>query len=242
MTTRAGGVSAPPYDTLNLALHVGDDPDRVARNRARAAGAFGVEPTSLVFARQVHQSVATVVVAADAGRGLGSDDDAVPGTDILVTTTDAVTLVVMVADCLPMALVDPGAGVLAVVHAGWRGTAAGAVASALEAMAALGARPTRTAAYLGPAVSPARYQVTAEVRDALASAVPDRLDPSVARPDGPAHWRVDLVAANRQQLLLRGVPAAAITECGATTADGAFFSDRAERPCGRQGLLARLLP
>jgi hypothetical protein len=241
VTTRLGGVSAPPYDTLNLGMHVGDQHDDVVVNRGRAARAFGVEPATLVFARQVHGTTATFVGPADAGRGLHSERDAVPGTDILVTTTSSVTLAVMVADCVPLALVDPTAGVLAVAHAGWRGVAAGAVAQALAAMTSRGARPDRVAAYLGPAVSPERYQVSDEVYGALAGAVTGELCPSVARPDGPGHWRIDLVAASRRQLLEGGVPAERITECPATTADNAFFSDRAQRPCGRQALLARLL-
>ncbi len=73
------------------------------------------------------------------------------------------------------------------------------------------------------------------------AARPDALDPGVTRPDGPGHWLVDLVAANRQQLLRSGLTPAHIAHCGLTTADEDFFSDRAERPCGRFGLLARLL-
>jgi copper oxidase (laccase) domain-containing protein len=98
-------------------------------------------------------------------------------------------------------------------------------------------------AYLGPAVAPGRYQVTDAVREALAGAVgADDLDPEVARPDGPGHWRVDLVAANAQQLRRAGVPTASITRAPVDTADPALFSDRAARPCGRFALFARLLP
>ncbi len=83
--------------------------------------------------------------------------------------------------------------------------------------------------------------MTDEVRRALEEAVgPAPLDPAVARPDGPGHWLVDLVAANRQQLLLGEVPAGQIVDCGVRTADERFFSDRAARPCGRFALLARL--
>lgn len=242
VTTRHGGVSRPPYDTLNLGLHVGDRPADVAANRARAAAAFGVDPASLVFARQVHGAVAAVVGAADAGRGVGADDDAVQDTDILVTATTGLTLVVLVADCVPLALVDREARVLAVVHAGWRGTAAGAVPAALDAMAGLGARPGRVRAFLGPAVAPERYQVGAAVRDALAASVrPAALPERAAAPDGPGHWLVDLVAVNRQQLLAGGVRDEHVVVSGATTAHGTFFSDRAQRPCGRFALLARLV-
>lgn len=239
---RHGGASQTPYDTLNLGLHVGDDPETVVANRARAAAAFGVPLEDVVFARQVHGARSRLVRPDDRGRGTLSEDDAVPDTDVLVTVTPGVTLAILVADCVPLALVDPEARVLAVVHAGWRGTAAGAVRSALRAMQRCGAEARRVHAFLGPAVHPDRYQVSDEVPQALRQAVhPSALDPAVARPDGPGHWLVDLVAANRQQLVAGGVRDEHIVGCGATTADEAFFSDRAQRPCGRFALLARLL-
>jgi polyphenol oxidase len=241
VTTRHGGVSAAPYDTLNLGLHVGDDPGNVVANRARAAVAFGATLPDLVFARQVHGAKATLVGPAERGRGTRSDDDALPGTDVLVTVTSGITLVTMVADCVPLALVDPEARVLAAVHAGWRGTAAGAVGAALRSMQQRGAAAGRIHAFMGPAVHPDRYQVSDVVARALRAAVgPAPLLPDVARPDGLDHWLVDLVAANRQQLMAGGVPEKQIVGCGATTADESFFSDRAQRPCGRFALLARL--
>jgi hypothetical protein len=109
-------------------------------------------------------------------------------------------------------------------------------------MAGAGGRPERVRAFVGPAVAPSRYQVGDEVRDALAKAVqPAPLGSTVAQPDGPGHWLVDLVAANRQQLELAGVAAEHICESGITTANPSLFSDRATRPCGRFGLLAQLL-
>ncbi len=241
VTTREGGVSAAPYDSLNLALHVGDRPEDVAANRDRAAGAFGVDPATLVFARQVHGGRATVVGPSDAGRGRHREDDAVGDTDVLVTAVSDVTLVVLVADCVPLALVDPDVGVLAAIHAGWRGVCAGVVTSALRAMADLGARPERVAAFVGPAVAADRYQVSEDVHQALAGALPAGEDRAVVRPDGPGHWLVDLPGATRAQLRAGGVEPERITLCRATTAERRFFSDRAARPCGRQALLARVL-
>lgn len=242
VTTRRGGGSRAPYDSLNLGLHVGDDPETVVGNRARAAAAFGVTLQDLVFARQVHGATATFVRSEDRGRGTLSEDDAVPETDVLVTASPGVTLAILVADCVPLALVDPEAGVLAAVHAGWRGTAAGAVGHAIGAMEERGADGRRILAFLGPCVHPDRYQVSDEVRQALSEVVrPATLDAAVARPDHPGHWLVDLAAANRQQLLARGIQRHHILDCGTTTADAAFFSDRAQRPCGRFALLARLV-
>jgi polyphenol oxidase len=242
VTTRHGGLSAPPYDSLNLGLHVGDDPEAVIANRARAAAAFGVGLDSLVFARQVHGTAAAVVGPDDRGRGTLSEAAAIADADILVTTAPCVTLVILVADCVPLALVDPAAGVLAAVHAGWRGTAGGAAGRALRVMEGYGARADRVRVCGGPAVRPDQYQVSGEVQRALAEAVHPAAPDEVVRPDGPGHWLADLVAANRHQLLANGIRAGHIVNCGTSTADEAFFSDRAQRPCGRFALLARLVP
>jgi YfiH family protein len=241
VTTRHGGVSESPYGSLNLGLHVGDDPGRVIANRERAARAFGVELETVIFAQQVHGADAAVVGQAERGRGTKELVDGIASTDILVTTALNTTLAILVADCVPLALLDPEAQVLAVVHAGWRGTAAQASARALGAMTGLGADPARVVAFIGPGVHPAHYQVDLEVHEALVRAVaPHPLLPEVARPDGPGRWRVDLMAANRQQLLLEGVTPEHIFDCGITTSDDDYFSDRASRPCGRFALLARL--
>jgi hypothetical protein len=195
----------------------------------------------MVFAQQVHGVHAEFVGPDQHGMGTATLEDAVPSTDTLVTTSDQTTLAILVADCVPIALIDPDARVLAVVHAGWRGTAAGAVNGALAAMAVHGARATRTSAFIGPGVHPARYQVDADVHQALRDAVaPEILNEDVAVADGTGRWLVDLPAANCQQLLLAGVAAERITVSPATTADVEYFSDRAARPCGRFALVARL--
>lgn len=242
VTKRHGGVSEGPFTSLNLGLHVGDDPARVVANRELAAGAFGVDLESMIFAEQVHGADSALVGGADRGRGTLTMDDALPRADILLTSEREITLVMLVADCVPLALVDAEAGVLAVVHAGWRGTTAGAVGRAIEAMTRHGARAERVVAFMGPAVHPDRYQVDAVVHRGLSEAIaPLELAAEVARPDGPHHWRVDLIAANRQQLVVAGVPMAQIFDSGTSTAMEDFFTDRAHRPCGRFALMARLL-
>jgi hypothetical protein len=182
------------------------------------------------------------VQGADQGRGARTLDDAIGSADILITTARGTTLAILVADCVPLALVDPVAGVLAVVHAGWRGTAACASVRAIETMRTLGASAERVVAFIGPGAHPAHYQVDAAVYEALTRAIePDALGSGVAEPDGPDHWRVDLMAANCQQLLSAGVMQHHVFDCGVTTADDDYFSDRADRPCGRFALLARLV-
>jgi polyphenol oxidase len=186
VTARSGGVSSGPYATLNLSLSVGDAPGRVLENRRRLAAAFGAAPGDFVFARQVHGAGVAIVGEADRGSGTQSLDDAIGGADALVTTSPGVMLAILTADCVPIVLHDPVAGVLACVHAGWRGTVAGVTAATLAAMQGLGTRPSDVTAGIGPAVGADRYQVGPDVHQAVtrsfgpASAGFIRPDPSAA--------------------------------------------------------------
>ena len=264
VTTRHGGVSAGPYSTLNLGLHVGDTQADVLVNRRRVAAALGAEVGDFVFCNQVHGRRVAIVSAADRGRGALRIDDAVAVTDALVTTDPGTVLAILVADCVPIILADPQAGVLACVHAGWRGTVAGVTGAALHAMQGLGARPERIRAAIGPAAAADRYQVGAEV-----VAAADRYfggnTGGIVRPDGSGRWLFDLPAANRRVIRQSGVPDGQIYGSGLSTASRAsgvrgpaahgensqgmnslgpelFFSDRAARPCGRIAAVARLRP
>ena len=219
VTDRWGGVSSGPYESLNLGLHVGDDPELVEENRALAVGLVGGRPDELATCTQVH---GRDVVVVD-GPGHAGDADA------LVTTAPGIVLMVLMADCVPVLLVDAAAGVLATVHAGWRGTCADVVGATVDVMRELGA--TDVAAHLGPAVPVDRYEVGPEVAAAAEEAgigvamVGDHFD----------LWR-----ANEVLLRRAGVGRVDTSGCIATGDD--YFSDRAQRPCGRFGLLARLRP
>jgi YfiH family protein len=267
VTARDGGVSSGPYSTLNLSLSVGDDPARVLENRRRLAAALGARPGDLVFARQVHGAGVRVVGEADRGSGAFTLDDAIPDTDALVTASPGVVLAILTADCVPIVLHDPVAGVLACVHAGWRGTVARVPAAAVAAMTRLGARPSDMIAGLGPAAAPARYQVGPDVHHAVTQAF-GPTSAAFIRPDPatPGRWLLDLWTANRHALREAGLPDPRIhvtdlptgpldPTTPATPADptgpadpsttdpvrhGYFFSDRAARPCGRLALAARL--
>jgi len=149
-TTRAGGVSRPPFDTMNLGLHVGDEPAAVAENRRRLMALNGL-PTLPDWLRQVH---GTRIVPAD---GI---DDSVPA-DGCWTDAPGRCIAVMTADCLPVVLCDATGSRVAVVHAGWRGLAAGALQAALEVFATGQALH----AWLGPAIGADAFEVGAEVRD-----------------------------------------------------------------------------
>jgi YfiH family protein len=243
VTARAGGVSSGPYATLNLSLTVGDDEECVLENRRRLAAAFGARQADFVFARQVHGAGVRIVGDADRGSGSYALDDAIPDVDALVTSTPGVVLAILTADCVPIVLHDPLAGVLACVHAGWRGTVAGVCAAAVAAMQTLGSSPAGIIAALGPAMSPGLYQVGPDVRQAVTQSFGPAA-PALLRPDShDGRWLLDLWSANRLALQEAGIPAAQIHVTDIPTGPAGhdcFFSDRAARPCGRLALVARL--
>jgi polyphenol oxidase len=258
VSARGGGVSSGPYATLNLSLSVGDDPARVLENRRRLAAALRVAPGDFIFARQVHGAGVRIVGEADRGSGAFSPDDAIPDADALVTASPGPVLAVLAADCAPVVLHDPVAGVLACVHSGWRGTVARVCAAAVAAMQSLGSRPSDILAGVGPAVAPSRYQVGADVHQAVTRAF-GSVAAAFLRPDSVAdHWLLDVWTANRFVLREAGVPDANISvtdlptglvrrsdptvpaDPADLTSHGYFFSDRAARPCGRLALVARL--
>ena len=243
VTARAGGVSSGPYATLNLSLTVGDDEECVLENRRRLAAAFGARQADFVFARQVHGAGVRIVGDADRGSGSYALDDAIPDVDALVTSTPGVVLAILTADCVPIVLHDPLAGVLACVHAGWRGTVAGVCAAAVAAMQTLGSSPADIIAALGPAMSPDLYQVGPDVHQAVTQSFGPAA-PALLRPDShDGRWLLDLWSANRLALQEAGIPAAQIHVTDIPTGPAGhdcFFSDRAARPCGRLALVARL--
>src|SRR5690606_10341376 len=161
-TGRAGGVSTAPYDTLNLGGAVGDDPAAVRDNRRRAAAALGVDPGRVVFMRQVH--------GADVA--FADSPDLPEPVDAVVTTVPGLALAALVADCAPVLLADPAAGVVGAAHSGRPGTAAGVVPALVKAMREHGADPARTTAAIGPAACGRCYEVPARMRDEGAAAVP----------------------------------------------------------------------
>ena len=241
VTTRQGGASSGPYASLNLGLHVGDEPGDVLENRRRVAAALDAEPGDFVFCVQAHGPNVQVITAADRGRGTLSQDDAVRDTDALVTADSGVVLTVMVADCVPIVLYDPVAHVLACVHAGWRGTVARVSEAAVTSMRSLGSDPANVIAGLGPAIAPDRYQVGEDVLVAAQQGLRTSAE-KVIREDGTGKWLFDLWTANQLVLEEAGVPGENIHVAAIPTGSGRglFFSDREVRPCGRFAAMARL--
>ncbi|WP_053912603.1 peptidoglycan editing factor PgeF [Streptomyces sp. SCSIO 75703] len=164
-TDRWGGVSAVPHEELNLGGAVGDDPAAVLANRRLAAGALGLDAGRVVWMDQVHGADVAVV---DGPWG----DRPVPPADAVVTARRGLPLAVLTADCVPVLLADPVAGVAGAAHAGRPGMAAGVVPATVRAMTGLGADPARIVARTGPAVCGRCYEVPAAMRDEVAGTEP----------------------------------------------------------------------
>jgi polyphenol oxidase len=218
-TTRAGGVSSPPFDSFNLGDHVGDKPAAVAANRARLAKAIGLGPDRVVWMNQVHSDHVEVVD--------GPCETAFDDTDGLVTRTPRLALAVVTADCVPVLLADATAGVIAAVHAGRVGAQNGVVARAVEAMVGLGAREPDISVLLGPAVSGRNYEVPAAMADEVEAALPGSRTTTSAGTPG-----LDLRAGIACQLQALGVSAVAV-DPRCTVDDTNLFSHRRGAPTGR---------
>ncbi len=217
-TTRRGGVSAPPWDSLNLGLHVGDSPVDVAENRRRAFRALGIDPDRLVTAGQVHSDVVTTVTAPGH----------MPNTDGLATLTRGLTLGLFHADCVPVWLLDPVTPAAAVVHAGWKGSLAGIAGRATGVMVAkLGSRPKDLLAAVGPSIGPCCYEVGPDVAGPAGRLYGREVIAEVL-PGGKA--RLDLWEVNRRALVASGLEPSRIFISGLCTSCRAdlFHSHRRE--------------
>ena len=216
-STRLGGVSLPPMDTLNLGANRGDDPAHVEENFRRFCAAVGSDPSGLVKNHQIH---------SDLIRPVGRDDclphPADPGVaeaDGLVTDQPGVCLTIFSGDCIPVLLYDPVRRVVAAAHAGWRGTAAGIVARAVETMVQhYGCDPGHILAAIGPGIGPCCFETHADVPDGLRAGLGERAEPFIRPMDKPGKYRVDLKGANARWLEQAGVPSRQIALCTACTA------------------------
>jgi YfiH family protein len=205
------------FSTRTLPFRGADADD----NQRRLARAFGVADDQLIFVRQVHGRDVLVV----------RENDDVPddvAADVVVCTDRTRVAVVRVADCVPILVADRKRRAVAAIHAGWRGTVAGATTAAIEALRHLGIQPASLVAAIGPSIGPCCYQVDAPVRDALLSTTPHAT--GWFDVDGLDRWKLDLWEANRSQLVSAGVPEASISVARACTAHNPeqFFSYRRE--------------
>ncbi|MFJ9349660.1 peptidoglycan editing factor PgeF [Streptomyces sp. NPDC101237] len=219
-TDRWGGVSAVPYEQLNLGGAVGDDPDVVRTNREIAATSLGLDPGRVVWMNQVHGSEVAEV------RGPWPPGPS-PEVDALVTTAGGLALAVLTADCVPVLLADPVAGVVAAAHAGRPGMVKGIVPAAVEAMVSLGADPARIVARTGPAVCGRCYEVPEAMRADVAA-----VEPAAHAETSWGTPAVDVAAGVHAQLARAGVLDRAQSPVCTLESDD-HFSYRRDRTTGR---------
>ncbi len=219
-TDRWGGVSAAPYEELNLGGAVGDDPEAVRANREIAAKSLGLGPDGVVWMNQVH---GTDVAVVDGPWG----DAPVPEVDAIVTARRGLALAVLTADCVPVLLADPVAGIAAAAHAGRPGMVAGVVPAAVRAMTSLGADPARIVARTGPTVCGRCYEVPGEMRAEVAA-----VEPAAHAETSWGTPAVDVAAGVHAQLARLGVRDREQSPvCTRESAD--HFSYRRDRTTGR---------
>lgn len=244
-STRRGGRSRGQFESLNLGLHVGDDVSDVVENRRTLCSEVGIDLSSAVFAQQVHGKVTAVVTSNDRGRGVCELRDAIRDTDCMCTVDKDVALAVMYADCTPVIVLDPLTPALGVAHAGWKGTALGAVGELVHTMhEAFGTLPESCMASIGPCIGKCCYIVDERVYEEF-RANERELDGVFERlEEDSSHFRLSLKDSNRLQLLASGLLDQNIftyPECCRCRSD-MFFSSRASGgDTGRCAAIAMLV-
>lgn len=233
--TRHGGVSASPFDTLNVSWAVGDNAAAVIENVRRVYDAFGTRPTASVRVRMNH---GTRVVAVDDRHA----NARVPNCDGLVTATPALPLTMTYGDCQPILLYDPVQHALALGHAGWRGAVAGLALSLVQALhIAYGTSPDNVIAMLGPAIGRCCYEVGSDVIAAVETWPDGRAWLTPGDRDG--HALFDLSAANVAHVHRAGVGTIEVAHLCTACRTDEFYSYRAEKPAtGRFAVVAMLEP
>lgn len=238
-STRLGGISSPPYNTLNLGLNQGDAPACVRENYRRFCAALGADGNRMVCTHQVHGDVIRVATSADAGKGLDRKRDY--EVDGLITDVPGLPLVVHTADCIPVLFYDPVRRAIGACHAGWRGTALGIAAKTVERMTQVyGTRPADLRCAIGAGISRCCFETRSDVPEAMTAALGD-VAMSFVDDHGDGRFHVDLKGLNRLWLLRAGVRPEQIAVSDACTACDldTFFSHR--RTGNARGAMAALI-
>ncbi len=235
-STRLGGVSQGHLASLNLGVHRGDEPEHVWKNYEILGDALGFKPEQTVFTKQQHGDIVRVVTAENCGEGLLRDVPEV--CDGLITDRPGVALVTFSADCTPILLFDPVSRAVGAVHAGWRGTAQGIAARAVEAMVReFGCEPENIQAAIGPCISKCCFETDADVPEAMIQALGGQALPAISQQGEKYH--VDLKFCNALWLQHAGVAAVDISpDCTACRPDR-YWSHR--RVGGQRGSLAGII-
>ena len=227
VSTRLGGVSRPPFATLNCSLQTGDRVEDVIENRRRLLTWLGFGLDAAVWGEQVHGAVVRRVTRRDATTEEGAHARGFPGTDGLVTTQQGLALMAFFADCLPIIAAEEGGRAAGVAHAGWRGTIAGVARQLIASLRECGVPPERIKVALGPCIKPCCYEVSEELYQRFSN----EIGPQAVGRTRSGRPALDLARANTALLVRSGVPESAIEVSSLCTAcrTDLFFSHRAER-------------
>lgn len=224
-TNRRGGISQPPFSSLNLGMNTGDDPAAVTANRERLESLLGL-PSSPSWLDQQHGNMAVRLEQPAAGRLA----------DAAVTDKPGIVLAVLTADCLPVLVCDRNGTHVAAIHAGWRGLAAGILPAALSLLPP----GPDLIAWLGPAIGRKAYEVGLDVRQAIKAAIPDSED--YFHPRSADSWLVDLPGLARAQLAAMGVGEVVGGDVCTYSDEKNWFSYRRDGRTGRMGAFIWLEP
>lgn len=233
-SSRKGGVSQGPFSSLNLGLHVGDEPDKVLENRRRWLDLWQADWNEAVLAEQVHGAGVVWLDNEAGGRGSRDLKTAIPGMDGMLTL-DKLGLMALFADCVPLFFYHPRIKAVGMAHAGWKGTAGKIALQVLQLLAQAGGPPEECWAAIGPAIGPCCY----EVDEAVAARLRKNFTQTpFLKPAREGHDMLDLWQANQEILLGAGVKAEHIWTAELCTAcrPDAFFSHR--RDGGQTGRMA----
>lgn len=229
-TTRHGGASKGNYASFNVHPFQHDDPQALESNRKSLLSELGIQANHLLMPRQVHGNQLAIIDESYFERTAEEQVRLIDGVDALVTNLDQTCVGVSTADCVPVLLYDARRGVIAAVHAGWRGTCMRIVETVLQTMShTFSTKPADVKAVIGPCIRQDAYEVGEEVYEAFSDAHFDMNRVAVKKKD---KWHIDLAAANLWQMQLSGVPSGSVYDCGLCTYlhNADYFSAR------RQGI------
>jgi len=229
VTTRAGGRSTGAYKSLNLGLHVGDDPDTVLENRALLAQALAIEPESFTLTEQIHKTKIAVVKTPHGGRGAVSEGDALARADALITRVPDIPLMVLVADCVAVSFYDREREAIGLAHAGWQGTLGRISELVVKKMElTFDSDPENLVVGLSPAIGKDHYAVGEDVFTAYSDEFGSERVAEFMHKGGDGTWSLDLPGMNEWQLLESGIPSDNIEASGLCTASlpARFYSHR----------------
>ncbi len=232
-STRIGGVSKEPHlAEMNMGRNLGDDPEAVEENYRRIGAAIGFDPKSIVYTNQIHSATVLTVGKNDIGKIFDCDG--------FVTSEPGVTLAVRTADCVPILLYDPQAGVIGAVHAGWRGTAGKIQQEAVKKMTELSAEAQNIKAAIGACIHKCCYTVGEDFQNTLYDLLGSGLTDRYVTKEGEV-LRADLAELNRELLILQGVRPENISvspDCTCCMPD-LYFSHRASK--GKRGVMSAFI-